>query len=289
MVRSVACEAALAAHKVADTDAVHSLLPVEGLRLALGFVPDDPCSQRATQPAGLAPAQQHASPARQQPAAVLLTDSSRPGGGDAQGSCSSRGWAKSRRTQASTIASVNRMQKATRAEWDICGRQVGQRRGLTVPSVISPGRSLRHTASLLTKPQAVQAQPPSREPTKLKTNMLARCPGPQQRQAAALAQLPGLGLQSRQRTKSKLACSTGAAGLHCSAGRPQGRDAQLLMPKHLFLGYEVPLPASDIYTALLTVAGFLPAVVLLHHTAAFLLRIGHSLWQGRPGRAGKQD
>ena len=44
------------------------------------------------------------------------------------------------------------------------------------------------------------------------------------------------------------------------------------MPKHNLWGYEVPLPASDIYTALLAVGLFLPTVVILHNVVAFLLR-----------------
>ena len=43
------------------------------------------------------------------------------------------------------------------------------------------------------------------------------------------------------------------------------------MPHHIW-GYEVPLPASDIYTALLAVGLFLPAVVVIHNIAAFVSR-----------------
>ena len=44
------------------------------------------------------------------------------------------------------------------------------------------------------------------------------------------------------------------------------------MPKHVIWGFEVPLPASDIYTALLAVGLFLPTVVLAHNIVAFVVR-----------------
>ncbi len=43
--------------------------------------------------------------------------------------------------------------------------------------------------------------------------------------------------------------------------------------KDTILGHEVPFPLSDLYTAGLTVALFLPTVVLVHRTVAFLIRL----------------
>ena len=54
-------------------------------------------------------------------------------------------------------------------------------------------------------------------------------------------------------------------------GTGKSSDHRGLM-NHTFLGYSVPLPAKDIVTALAIVAGFLPAVVVLHHLVAFLLK-----------------
>ena len=41
---------------------------------------------------------------------------------------------------------------------------------------------------------------------------------------------------------------------------------------NILFGYELPMPRVDLYIALATVAGFLPAVVIAHHLVAFVLR-----------------
>lgn len=45
-----------------------------------------------------------------------------------------------------------------------------------------------------------------------------------------------------------------------------------LMDEHTIFGYPIPMPRSDLYIALATVAGFLPAVVVVHHLVAFIGR-----------------
>ena len=39
---------------------------------------------------------------------------------------------------------------------------------------------------------------------------------------------------------------------------------------HAIWGYEIPMPASDVYIALATVASFLPAVLITHRAIAFV-------------------
>lgn len=39
---------------------------------------------------------------------------------------------------------------------------------------------------------------------------------------------------------------------------------------HAIWGYEIPMPASDIYIALATIAAFLPAVFITHRVIAFI-------------------
>lgn len=46
----------------------------------------------------------------------------------------------------------------------------------------------------------------------------------------------------------------------------------ILMDEHSIFGYPLPMPRSDLYIALATVAGFLPAVVIMHHTVLFIVR-----------------
>ena len=43
--------------------------------------------------------------------------------------------------------------------------------------------------------------------------------------------------------------------------------------KDTIFGYEIPMPASDIYIALATVAAFLPALVVGHNLALFIWRV----------------
>ena len=38
-------------------------------------------------------------------------------------------------------------------------------------------------------------------------------------------------------------------------------------------GYEIPMPESEVYIALATVAAFLPTVVVCHHLVSLVLRI----------------
>lgn len=42
---------------------------------------------------------------------------------------------------------------------------------------------------------------------------------------------------------------------------------------HTFLGYEIPMPAEDLYVALTAVTCFLPAVYLTHWTIVYLARL----------------
>ena len=44
------------------------------------------------------------------------------------------------------------------------------------------------------------------------------------------------------------------------------------MGKDTLFGYELPMPASDLYVALGTVAAFLPTVYIVHNFIAFVLR-----------------
>ena len=44
------------------------------------------------------------------------------------------------------------------------------------------------------------------------------------------------------------------------------------MDEHSIFGYPLPMPRSDLYIALATVAGFLPAVVIVHHTVIFIIK-----------------
>jgi hypothetical protein len=48
-------------------------------------------------------------------------------------------------------------------------------------------------------------------------------------------------------------------------------DVQALMDT--ILGYEIPLPASDVYISILTVMSFLPAVFAVHRLTAFALNL----------------
>lgn len=45
------------------------------------------------------------------------------------------------------------------------------------------------------------------------------------------------------------------------------------MVKDTLFGFELPMPALDLYVALGTVAAFLPSVYIVHHTIAFVLRL----------------
>ena len=45
------------------------------------------------------------------------------------------------------------------------------------------------------------------------------------------------------------------------------------MVKDTLFGFELPMPALDLYVALGTVAAFLPVVYIVHHTIAFVLRL----------------
>ena len=45
------------------------------------------------------------------------------------------------------------------------------------------------------------------------------------------------------------------------------------MAKDTLFGYELPMPASDLYVALGTVAAFLPVVVIVHRIIAFISRL----------------
>ena len=42
--------------------------------------------------------------------------------------------------------------------------------------------------------------------------------------------------------------------------------------RHEIFGYEVPMPPSDVYIALTTVAAFLPTVLVIHRLVAFIGR-----------------
>lgn len=53
---------------------------------------------------------------------------------------------------------------------------------------------------------------------------------------------------------------------------------------NVLFGYELPMPRVDLFIALATVAGFLPAVVAVHHLVAFVIRRLPKL-----GAAQKQD
>ncbi len=37
------------------------------------------------------------------------------------------------------------------------------------------------------------------------------------------------------------------------------------------LGYEIPLPAGDVYISILTVMSFIPAVFIVHRLTAFMI------------------
>ena len=92
---------------------------------------------------------------------------------------------------------------------------------------------------------------------------LAAPPAPARTPACLPAPVPPSGAQ----------CSGGCGGpgrhvLRAPVGRPRGRNA---MSKDTLLGYEIPMPASDVLVALATVVGFLPAVFVLHRTLAALL------------------
>ena len=44
-------------------------------------------------------------------------------------------------------------------------------------------------------------------------------------------------------------------------------------PKDTLFGYEIPMPRSDVFIAIATVAAFLPTVVVGHHIALFVARL----------------
>ncbi len=58
-----------------------------------------------------------------------------------------------------------------------------------------------------------------------------------------------------------------------------------LMDDNILFGYQLPMPRVDLYIALATVSLFLPAVVVVHHIVAFVIRRVQRL---RPA-ARKQD
>lgn len=43
------------------------------------------------------------------------------------------------------------------------------------------------------------------------------------------------------------------------------------MSADTLFGYEIPMPKSDLFTALATVCGFIPVVIIVHQVVAFLL------------------
>lgn len=45
------------------------------------------------------------------------------------------------------------------------------------------------------------------------------------------------------------------------------------MAKDTLFGYELPMPSSDLYVAVGTVAAFLPAVYIIHRIIASFLRL----------------
>jgi hypothetical protein len=45
------------------------------------------------------------------------------------------------------------------------------------------------------------------------------------------------------------------------------------MHKDTLFGHELPMPLSDLALSVFTVVAFLPAVVLVHHTVAYLVRL----------------
>ena len=45
------------------------------------------------------------------------------------------------------------------------------------------------------------------------------------------------------------------------------------MAKDTLFGYELPMPVSDLYVALGTVAAFLPTVYIVHNIIAYILRL----------------
>ena len=42
--------------------------------------------------------------------------------------------------------------------------------------------------------------------------------------------------------------------------------------KDTILGHEIPMPLSDLYVAIATVALFIPTVVVVHNSIAFIIR-----------------
>ena len=42
--------------------------------------------------------------------------------------------------------------------------------------------------------------------------------------------------------------------------------------KDKVLGHEIPMPLTDVYIAVATVALFIPTVIVVHHCVAFILR-----------------
>ena len=45
------------------------------------------------------------------------------------------------------------------------------------------------------------------------------------------------------------------------------------MHKDTLFGHELPMPLADLALSVFTVVAFLPAVVILHHSVTFLIRI----------------
>ena len=73
--------------------------------------------------------------------------------------------------------------------------------------------------------------------------------------------------------------------LHLSCSELDILKVTSMSEDHVLFGYALPMPRNDLFIALATVAGFLPAIVIVHHLVTFVLRRLQSL-----GRSvGKQD
>jgi len=60
--------------------------------------------------------------------------------------------------------------------------------------------------------------------------------------------------------------------LHCPQNKTFARH-RCWMPKDTLFGHELPMPLADLGLSVFTVVAFLPAVVIVHHTVAFLIRL----------------
>ena len=71
----------------------------------------------------------------------------------------------------------------------------------------------------------------------------------------------------------------GCSFLHAAhAGRLREKFLAIAPMRYEIFGYEVPMPPSDVYIALTTVAAFLPTVLVIHRLVAF---IGRQLYNKR--------